>query len=51
MVAANRQIRIWIVQNRQIVSFLIGDGSMESCKRLWRKLSCEYLKCNRNGVP
>ena len=54
MVAANRQIRIWIVQNRQnrqIVSFFIGDGSMKSCKRLWRKLPCEYLKCNRNGEP
>jgi insertion element IS1 protein InsB len=43
------QIRIWIVlckQTRQIVSFFIGDGSMESCKRLWRKLPSEYLKCN-----
>lgn len=29
------QIRIWIAQNRQIISFFIGDGSMESCKRLW----------------
>lgn len=40
------QIRIWIVQSRktrQIVSFFIGDGSMESCKRLWRKLPTEYL--------
>ena len=43
------QIRIWIVQNRknrQIVSFFIGDGSMESCKRLWRKLPYEFLKSN-----
>jgi IS1 family transposase/transposase-like protein len=43
------QIRIWIVlnkENRQIVSFFIGDGSMESCKRLWRKLPYEFLKCN-----
>ncbi len=43
-----RQIRIWIVlcrQTRQIVSFFIGDGSMESCKRLWRKLPYAYLKC------
>ncbi len=43
------KIRIWIAQNRQnrqIVSFFIGDGSMESCKRLWRKLPYEYLKCN-----
>ena len=40
------KIRIWIAQNRQnrqIVSFFIGDGSMESCKRLWRKLPYEYL--------
>ncbi len=44
-----KQIRIWIVlcrQTRQIVSFFIGDGSMESCKRLWRKLPYGYLKCN-----
>jgi insertion element IS1 protein InsB len=43
------QIRVWIVQcrrNRQILSFFIGDGSMESCKRLWRKLPYEYLKCH-----
>ena len=43
------QIRIWIVLNRsnkQILSFFIGDGSMESCKRLWRKLPYEFLKCN-----
>ncbi len=43
------QVRIWIVlckQTRQIISFFIGDGSMESCKRLWRKLPYEYLKCN-----
>jgi insertion element IS1 protein InsB len=42
------QIRIWIVQcrrTRQILSFFIGDGSMESCKRLWRKLPPEYLGC------
>lgn len=42
------QVRVWIAQNyrnRQIVSFFIGDGSMESCKRLWRKLPYEYLKC------
>ncbi len=40
------QIRIWIVQcrrTRQILSFFIGDGSMESCKRLWQKLPTEYL--------
>ena len=44
-----KQIRIWIVlsrQTRQIVSFFIGDGSMESCKRLWRKLPYGYLKAN-----
>ena len=43
------QIRIWIAQNRQnrqIVSFFIGDGSMASCKRLWRKLPYAYLQCN-----
>lgn len=43
------KIRIWIAQNRQnrqIVSFYIGDGTMESCKRLWRKLPYEFLKCN-----
>jgi len=42
-----KQIRIWIVlcrQTRQIVSFFIGDGSMDSCKRLWRKLPYSYLK-------
>jgi insertion element IS1 protein InsB len=42
------QIRIWIVQcrrTRQILSFFIGDGSMESCKKLWRKLPSEYLGC------
>lgn len=41
-------IRIWIVENKQtkqIVSFFIGDGSMESCKRLWRKLPYSYLRC------
>ena len=43
------QIRIWIAlcrENKQIVSFFIGDGSMESCKRMWRKLPYDYLKCN-----
>ena len=42
------RLRIWIVQcrrTRQIISFFIGDGSMESCKRLWRKLPTEYLYC------
>ena len=54
--------RIWIAQNRQnrqIVSFFIGDGTMDSCKRLWRKLPYEFLKCNSfsdfwksyNGIP
>jgi IS1 family transposase len=41
-------IRVWIVQgyrSRQILSFFIGDGSVQSCKRLWRKLPYEYLKC------
>ena len=43
-----KEIRIWIVQclrTHQIVSFFIGDGSMQSCKRLWRKLPYEYLRC------
>ena len=43
-----KQIRIWTVinrKNRQILSFFIGDGSMESCKRLWRKLPYEFLRC------
>jgi insertion element IS1 protein InsB len=43
------QIRIWIAQcrqTRQILSFFIGDGSENSCKRLWRKLPYSYLKCN-----
>ena len=42
------QIRIWIAENKQtkqIVSFYIGDGSMESCKHLWRKLPYSYLRC------
>jgi insertion element IS1 protein InsB len=42
------KIRVWIAQcyrTRQILSFFIGDGSMESCKRLWCKLPYEYLKC------
>lgn len=40
------QVRIWIVicrRTKQILSFYIGDGSTESCKRLWRKLPTEYL--------
>ncbi|MCC7437169.1 MAG: IS1 family transposase [Armatimonadetes bacterium] len=43
-----QMVRIWIAQcrrTRQILSFFIGDGSMESCKRLWRKLPYEYLRC------
>ena len=42
------QIRIWIVQcrrMRQILAFFIGDGSMESCKALWRKLPYDYQRC------
>jgi IS1 family transposase len=41
------QIRIWIAlnkRNRQIVSFHIGDGSMDSCKEFYRKLPYEYYK-------
>ncbi len=40
--------RIWIVQcrrTRQVLSFFVGDGSMNSCRRLWRKLPYEYLRC------
>jgi insertion element IS1 protein InsB len=40
--------RVWIVQcrrTRQVLSFFVGDGSMESCRRLWRKLPYEYLRC------
>ncbi len=43
-----QQVRSWIVQSRrtrQILSFFIGAGSMDSCKRLWRKLPYEYLRC------
>ena len=43
-----QQVRLWIVQSRrtrQILAFFIGDGSMDSCKRLWRKLPYEYLRC------
>lgn len=44
-----RQVRIWIVQSRrtrQLLAFFIGAGSMASCKRLWRKLPYEYLRCH-----
>ena len=58
----SKQIRIWIAQNRQtrqIIAFFIGDGTKESCKRLWRKLPDTYLKCRSfsdlyasyNGIP
>jgi insertion element IS1 protein InsB len=42
------QVRVWIAeskQTKQIISFFIGDGSMNSCKRLWRKLPYSYLRC------
>jgi IS1 family transposase len=42
------QIRALIVQcyrTRQILYFFIDDGSVDSCKRLWRKLPYEYHKC------
>ncbi len=42
------QQRIWLVlcrRTRQILSFFIGDGSMASCKRLWRKLPYDYQRC------
>jgi insertion element IS1 protein InsB len=44
-----RHVRLWIVQSRQtrqILSFFIGDGSTASCKRLWRKLPYEDLRCH-----
>lgn len=44
-----QQIRLWLVccrRSRQILSFFLGDGSMDSCKRLWRKLPYEYLRCH-----
>lgn len=40
-------IRIWIAlnkRNKQIVSFHLGDGSMESCKEFYRKLPYEFYK-------
>lgn len=43
-----RQRRIWIVlcrRTRQIVAFFIGDGSMASCRKLWRKLPYTYQRC------
>jgi IS1 family transposase/transposase-like protein len=50
LLRAANQIRTWIAQNRQnrqIVSFFIGDGTMDSCKRLRRKLPYQFLRCNR----
>ena len=41
------QLRIWIAlerTSRQVVAFHIGDGTMDSCKRLWRKLSWGYQR-------
>ena len=40
-------MRIWIVQSRrtrQILAFFIGDGSMDSSQRLWRKWPYDYLR-------
>lgn len=45
--------RIWIVQcrgTRQVLSFFVSDGSMEACRRLWRKLPYEYLRCHSFSV-
>ena len=39
--------RVWIVMSRktrQILSFFIGDGTIETCKNFWRKLPSEYQK-------
>lgn len=44
-----QQIRLWLVlcrRTRQILAFFLGDGSLDSCKRLWRKLPYEYLRCH-----
>ena len=44
-----QQIRLWLVmcrRTRHILSFFLGDGSRDSCKRLWRKLPYEYLRCH-----
>ncbi len=43
-----QQQRVWIVQcrrTRQVLSFFVGDGALASCRRLWRKLPYEYLRC------
>lgn len=43
-----KHIRLWLVicrRTRQILAFFLGDGSMCSCKRLWRKLPYAYLRC------
>ena len=43
-----QQRRIWIVQcrrTRQLLAFFIGDGSAQSCRRLWRKLPTAYQRC------
>jgi IS1 family transposase len=39
---------LWLVicrRTRQILTFFLGDDSMDSCKRLWRKLPYAYLPC------
>lgn len=44
----SNQRRIWMVlcrRTRQILAFFIGDGSIASCLRLWRKLPYAYLRC------
>ena len=43
----SNQIRIWIAQNKrtkQILTFFVGDGSMNSAKRMWRKLPYDYQR-------
>ena len=40
---------LWVVINRrtrQIVAFVIGDRSVQTCRRLWRKLPSEYHTCH-----
>jgi insertion element IS1 protein InsB len=40
---------LWVVINRrtrQVVAFVIGDRSAQTCRRLWRKLPSAYQACH-----
>ena len=40
---------LWIAlcrRTRQVVSFVIGDRSSATCRRLWNKIPEEYQKCH-----